>query len=291
MRKLFNGVCTALVTPFKNGRIDFAAFGNLIERQIEAGIDALCILGTTGESSTMSWEEKNAVIRFSWACVRHRVPVIYGIGGNNPVEIKRLGHAVRDLTEGLAAVMMTPPYYNKCTQDAAVLHFRDVSRAVGLPMVVYNIPGRTGMNLEPATLARIARFKNIVAIKEASGSVAQIAEVVRVCPQIAVYCGDDGLSLPCYAVGCAGIISVASNVRPTQTREIWEQRHRARAYKLFLAELPVYRALFCEVNPGPVKYALSLAKQCAAEVRAPLTTPSGANKKIIENHLDIARVR
>ena len=164
--------------------------------------------------------------------------------------------------------MLTPPYYNKCTQDAAVKYFHNIAEAIDLPMIVYNVPGRTGMNLSPSTLQKICEHPRVIGIKEASGNMSQIIDVVATCPDVAVYCGDDALSLPCYAVGCKGVISVASNVRPAKTRRIWETRDT----KLFISELPIYRALFCEINPAPVKYALSLMKLCRPDVRPPLTS-------------------
>jgi len=270
MKTIFYGVCTALVTPFKdNGDVDFDALRGVIEYQVESKVDALCILGTTGEAATMSWDEKLEVAKFSYQVVAGRVPIIFGIGGNNPKEIIRFGLAVKKLAPKVA-VMCTPPYYNKCTQDAAVKYFHDIANAVKLPFVVYNVPGRTGMNLEPATMQKIVTNKYVVGIKEASGNMGQIIEVVRLCHNVAVYCGDDGLSLPCYAVGCKGIISVASNVRPYETRTIWLGGN----HKLFLDELKYYKALFCEVNPAPVKYAMHLMGMCGAFVRPPLTVLS-----------------
>jgi len=245
-----------------------------------------------------------------------RPVVIVGIGGNNPAAAIDLGLFAK--RAGAQGVMLCAPYYNKCTQAGALEFFNTVANAVGLPMIVYNVPARTGMNLEPQTLAKIAENQYIAGIKEASGNVAQVAEVialthpvtaspchpsmlegntnsffrksekpitnktsgqfpsVRGVPSrarrgvLAVYCGDDALALPCYALGCDGVISVASNVDPVTTRKIWTSR----SAKLFLKQLPIYKALFCEVNPIPVKYALHLQGFCTPEMRLPLTTLS-----------------
>ncbi|MCL2229016.1 MAG: 4-hydroxy-tetrahydrodipicolinate synthase [Firmicutes bacterium] len=268
---MFNGVCTALVTPFRKNKVDLAALTKLLDFQIDNRVDALCVLGTTGEATTLSFDEKIMIAKFCLARVGGHIPIIFGIGGNNPTEITKLGLALKDIAstdkEFQISVMLTPPYYNKCTQAAAVKYFHQIADDIGLPMIVYNVPGRAGMNLEPATLKKIATHPLVVGIKEASGSMSQIIDVVNSCPDISVYCGDDALSLPCYAVGCRGVISVASNIRPVETREIW----RTHDAELFMSELPIYRALFCEVNPGPIKYALSLKKLCSPEVRPPLT--------------------
>jgi len=294
VKVLFSGVCTALVTPFKNGEVDFKALGNLIHRQIDAGVDALCILGTTGEASTLSFEEKCEIIKHMTDYIRQKnITLIFGIGGNNPTEIIKLGRVVREQCECKqlrVAVMLSAPYYNKCTQDGAVKFFNTIANAVQLPMIVYNVPGRTGVNLEPETLALICKNKYVCGIKEASGNIEQIAEVVRVCSDVAsalrrndvsetaiseqstsnsvtVYCGDDTIALPCYSVGCKGIISVASNVRPKEVLEIWKNKAR----ELYLKELPFYRSLFSQVNPIPVKYELSKLGLIQNELRLPLT--------------------
>ncbi|MDR0461746.1 MAG: 4-hydroxy-tetrahydrodipicolinate synthase [Christensenellaceae bacterium] len=265
MKSIFSGVCTALVTPFKNGEVDYDAFEKILEFQIKSGVNALCILGTTGEAPTLTFDEKIEIVKFSIAKVNGRVPLVFGIGGNNPKEIIKLGLEVK--TCGGQAVMLSSPYYNKCTQAAAVIFFHSIANAIKLPMIVYNVPGRTGMNLEPATLQKICENKWVAGIKEASGNMTQIIDVVRLCPKTAVYCGDDGLALPCYACGCKGVISVASNVRPKETLEIMTMK----SHELFLNEIPYYKALFCEVNPAPVKYAMSLMNLCQADVRPPLT--------------------
>ena len=294
MKKFFSGVCTAMVTPMCRSvnKIDWDVFERNIERQIASGVDALCILGTTGEASTLSFDEKSAVVRFSLRVIRGRVPVVYGISGNNPREIVKFGVYVRAIVKeykenalrsgGVVApapmvgVLLTAPYYNKCTQDGAYLHFKNISRSVGLPMIVYNIPTRVGMNIEPTTLAKISRLKNVVGVKDSCGNITKITQAVKTC-KCAVYCGDDGIALPCYAVGCAGVVSVASNLYPKETRAIWSAYRRSAvkmAGRLFRAEMKRYEILFCEVNPIPIKYAMHINGLCAPNVRPPLTVLS-----------------
>ena len=271
MKKLFTGVATALVTPFKKNEIDFTAMGRHINAQIAQGVDALIVLGTTGEASTLTLNEKHAVIAFAMEVVAGRIPVIVGIGGNNPANIIELGQYAK--SQGVAGVMVTAPYYNKATQAGLVRFFTTIAGTLKMPMIVYNVPGRAGVNILPQTLAEISRHRWVAGIKEASGDIGQIAEAVRLSKK-PVYGGDDGLALPCYSVGCVGIISVASNVDVQSVKDIWLAHKRSAntlARSLFYEQLPFYRALFCEVNPIPVKYVLSTKGVCRNELRLPLT--------------------
>jgi len=278
MKKLFSGVCTALVTPFKHGKVDFDTLAKLIERQIVNGIDALCILGTTGEAPTLSFDEKCDIIKFTNAVINERVPIIYGIGGNNPTEIIKLGKFVAETCEECSnvGVLVSAPYYNKCTQYGAVLYFRKIANIVKLPLIIYNVPARTGVNLTSETIERISRNKYIAGIKEASGNMEQIAEVVRTA-HTAVYSGDDTMSLPCYAVGCSGIISVASNAKPHDVRKVWRLRDKpSAARKMYLQQLPFYKSLFTQVNPIPIKCVLADMGLIINELRLPLTADSNS---------------
>jgi len=268
MNPIFSGIGTALITPFKDDKVDYAALKRIIEFQIQNKIDALVVMGTTGEAPTLSYDEKIEIAKFAITTVNNHIPVIFGIGGNNPKEIIKLGKKIKE--SGGRYVMLSAPYYNKCTQDGAVKFFNDIANEIKLPMIVYNVPGRTGVNLEPQTLKEIAKNKYIAGIKEASGNMSQIIDVVRLCSDTPVYCGDDGLSLPCYSIGCVGTISVASNIHPHETRLIWEKRD----LKMFHVEQFLYKALFCEPNPIPVKYAMHLIGFCENEIRAPLTIMS-----------------
>jgi len=292
MDKLFTGICTALATPFSKNQVDYKAFTKLIELQLKNKIDALLFLGTTGEAPTLSSQEKQEIIRFALKTVDNRVPVIFGLGGNSPVDIISLGkfvaHTAKINKSENISVMVSAPYYNKCTQSGAVEFFTKIANEIKLPMIVYNVPGRTGVNLEPATLSKISENKFVAGIKEACGNIAQISEVIQLCKNTAVYSGDDALALPCYSVGCSGIISVASNVIPKDVRDVYNAyrcQQNALARDMFLSQLPLYKALFCEVNPIPVKFALSHLGITKNEVRLPLTPLTSQNQDIIRRLL------
>jgi 4-hydroxy-tetrahydrodipicolinate synthase len=276
MKQFFSGVCTALPTPFtRDLKIDFPALKTLIDRQIDAGVSALCILGTTGEAPALTFDEKIEIIKFSLAQIQNRLPVIFGIGGNNLENVIALGAEIRQISTAFSrtapppkvAVLLSAPYYNKCTQPAAVKWFKTAAAAIALPMLVYNIPTRAGMNLSPETLSQICKIKNIVGVKQSTPDFAQIIDTVRLCKNTAIYAGDDALSLPAYSVGARGLISVASNVRPQEQINIFNTKDP----QLFNQEIAIFNALFCEINPAPVKHALGLLGLCQKFVRPPLT--------------------
>jgi len=271
-KKLFTGVCTALVTPFtKHHDVDYLALARLINSQIEFGVDALLVLGTTGEAPTLSLDEKKSIINFATEIVKGRVPLIVGIGGNNPDSIIHLGQFAKGA--GADGVMVSAPYYNKATQEGLVEFFKVISAEVKLPMIVYNVPGRCGVNILPETASEIARDKYVVGIKEASGNIEQIQDVVRLCASTAVYSGDDTIALPCYAVGCEGIISVASNAKPKEVASIFNafKANKPRLARVeFYTHLPFFQSLFKQVNPIPIKYELSKFDVCENVVRLPL---------------------
>lgn len=276
MQPIFDGVATALVTPFEQDQIDWGRFKNLIERQINQGVDALLFLGTTGEMPTLSHAERHAVIDFALATVGNRVPLIFGIGGNDPATIIELGLYVAEQarTAGVCpAIMVSSPYYNKATPAGLYAFFRKITNTIKLPTIVYNIPSRTGVNIDPTTMAKIARLHYVAGIKEASGNLTQITQVVALCPQTAVYSGDDTLALPCYAVGCRGIISVAANlaVAPVQNiYHLYESGHPQQALNLFISQLSLYQSLFRVVNPIPVKCELAKIGLIKNALRLPL---------------------
>ena len=275
---LFNGICTALVTPFCGGKVDYDALEKLINIQIENKTDAVLILGTTGEASTLSFSEKQEIIKFTFETVANRIPVIVGIGGNNPASIIELGQFVRSQVKlskvkSRVGVLVTAPYYNKATQAGLVKYFNAIANEVRLPMIVYNVPGRTGMNIEPDTYLALDKNKYFCGIKECNFD--QLGFVRAALPEkIAVYSGDDVSALPAFTLGACGVISVASNIRPSEMREIY-LAHKARrishARKLFQQQLPFFKSLFVQVNPIPVKYYLSKKGLCANELRLPLT--------------------
>ncbi|MCL2587654.1 MAG: 4-hydroxy-tetrahydrodipicolinate synthase [Firmicutes bacterium] len=260
MTKIFEGVCTALVTPFSNGSVDLKALGRLIETQDP--VQALLILGTTGEAASLTDKERDDII--SWTIKRTDKPVIVGASGNSIDKVLGMVRQAKRL--GANAVLVTPPYYIRGTQDGIVEWFKEIGK-VGIPVIVYNIPGRAGVNIAPETMAQICKDKAVVGIKESSGNIEQIADVLRLCPDTPVYCGDDAFSLPCYAMGSSGVISVASNAKPAEVVSVWETK----AAEIYLEQLPFYRSLFDEVNPVPIKKVLSDMGLIKNEVRAPLT--------------------
>jgi len=278
MRKIFEGVCTALVTPFKCGKlvgqtvVDFDALGELVEMQLRGGVGAILMLGTTGEAASLSFAERAEVIKFVVERVSGAVPVIVGASGNNLEKVLELAAQAKQLKA--SAILVTPPYYVRGTQEGIVKWYKAIGK-VGVPIIAYNIPGRAGVNISPATMSIIAKDKSIVGIKESSGNIEQISEVIRICPKVAVYAGDDLLSLPGYAVGAKGVVSVASNSIPEEVNSIWVAHRRGtnnKAKKLFLEQLPFYRSLFTEVNPVPIKKILSESGLICNVVRLPLTS-------------------
>lgn len=283
------GAFTALVTPFRNGRLDEDAFRALIEWQIASGINGLVPCGTTGESATLSHEEHQAVIRVCVDQAKGRVPVIAGAGSNNTREAISLTRFAKEA--GADAALHITPYYNKPTQEGLYQHFRAIAQSVDIPVIPYNVPGRTSVNLLPATLARLAHeIPNIVAVKEATGNMAQVSEVIEKCgDDLVVLSGDDFTILPAMALGGKGVISVLSNIMPAQTAELCrcaaaQEAERARA--LHYAMMPLTRLLFRETNPIPVKTALALMGRIGPEMRLPLVPMSGENERDLRRELE-----
>ncbi len=276
---MFKGSMVAIVTPFKNGKIDEKALGDLIEFQISNGTDGIVPCGTTGESATLSYEEHNRVIEFTVEAVKRRVPVIAGTGSNSTDEAVMLTtHAKKAKAD--AALIITP-YYNKPTQEGLYRHYKKIAEDVDIPLVLYNVPGRTGVNMLPQTVARLSEIKNIAAIKEATGSLQQISETIQLCgDNIAVLSGDDFTALPTYAIGGKGLISVTANIIPKDMSAMWdafEKGDMKEANRLHYKTFNLHSLMFCETNPIPVKTALSLMGKCTAEFRLPLCPMSDAN--------------
>lgn len=280
---LFEGCCTALLTPFKGGKIDYPALKNLVNSLLDAGVDALVANGTTAEPAAMTEEEWKAVLAFVLQEAKGRVPVIAGTGGNCTADVIRKARIARDL--GAAAQLCVTPYYNKTTQAGLIAHYRAIARDGALPVIVYNVPSRTGLNMAPATLAALAEEENIVAMKEASGNMTQIMEMIRLCGEkIVFYSGSDELTAPFRAVGGKGVISVAANIIPeAMVRMAHAPLEEAAA--LNLKYLPLISALFCEVNPIPVKAAASMLGLCRNEVRLPLVRLSKAHEKQLKSEM------
>jgi len=276
---MFKGAIVAIVTPFKNGKVDEPALRDLIEFQIANGTDGIVPCGTTGESSTLSHEEHDRVIEITIDAVKKRVPVIAGTGSNSTAEAIRLTkHAYEAGADG---ALMVCPYYNRPTQEGLYQHYKLVAETVPIPIIVYNIPGRTGVNLLPETLARLAKIKNIVGTKEAAGSIKQMSDVVGICgPDFTVLSGDDAFTLPLMAVGGHGVISVISNVAPADMANMTDAFFAgdlAKARELHHKMGKLIDMLFIETNPVPVKAGLSMMGKIQYEVRLPLCKMSDAN--------------
>lgn len=273
MRKpLFTGCGTALITPFKNGEVDFPALDRLVEDQIAHGVSALIAVGTTGEPATMTWEEHLAVIRRVVEKADHRVPVIAGTGSNATSEAV---YAAKHSAEfGADAQLVVTPYYNKTSQAGLVAHFNAIADAATLPVIVYNVPSRTGLNIGPEALAEICQHENVIAVKEANADVSQAMEKLRLCgDKVDFYCGNDDLIVPTIACGFKGVISVLSNVLPAETSRMAQlalegKNDEAAAIQLKL--LPFVNALFSETSPIPVKAAMAKLGLCQDELRLPL---------------------
>jgi 4-hydroxy-tetrahydrodipicolinate synthase len=262
----------AVITPFKNGAIDAESFERLVEFHVGNGAAAIVPCGSTGESATLSHAEHLELIRLAVKVIHGRVPVIAGTGSNSTAEAIALTRGARDA--GAAAALLISPYYNKPTQEGIYQHYRAIAEASALPLIVYNIPGRTASKIEANTIARLAELEHIVGLKEATGSLDEVQEVIRLCgDKIDVYSGDDSLTLPIMAVGGVGVISVVANVMPRHSADMvqaclsgdWDTARRLH-YEL----LPLMRALFLETNPVPVKAALAAMGYCRDELRAPL---------------------
>ncbi len=273
---MFKGALSAIITPLRDGAIDEPALRELIEWQIQNGVDGIVPCGSTGESATLSHPEHERVIKIAIEQTRKRVPVVSGTGSNSTAEAIRLTSFAREA--GADGALLVSPYYNKPTQDGIVRHYRAIAQSVALPLLVYNIPGRTGSSVLPETLAQLADVPNIVGVKEASGSMDQACDIRRLCGErLTILSGDDSLTLPLIALGAKGVISVITNVMPRETHDLAQAALAGdfvRARELHYKMLPLMRALFLETNPIPVKYAVSLMGKCTAELRMPLTTMS-----------------
>lgn len=281
------GAMTALVTPMRNEAVDYEALTALCEAQIAAGIDGLVAVGTTGESATLDMKEHVAVIRHVVKVAAGRVPVIAGAGANSTSEALELTEA--SAHAGADALLHVVPYYNKPPQEGLYRHFETIAKATTLPVVLYNVPGRTGCDLLPETVERLAKIDNIVAIKEATGNVARATEIIERCgASMAVWSGDDFTTFPLYAVGATGVISVVSNVLPDKMAAMWDAVAAGRwdqARALHYAIQPLTRLLFVEANPIPVKTALALMGKMDASLRSPLVPCSPALVEALRQQL------
>ena len=272
-KTIFTGMATALVTPMTANGIDYDTFGRFIDFQIDSGINALVALGTTGENATIEPLDQTAVIRYTVERAAGRVPVIAGTGTNNTEHV--IDNTKRACDTGADAVLVVTPYYNKATQSGLIAHFTAVADVSTVPVILYNVPGRTGCNLQPKTLAILAEHPNIVALKEASGNMAQFLEMMRLAgDKIDIYSGEDALTVPMMSMGCKGAISVLSNVVPAQAVAMTDAAKAGNyeeAARLQLSMLPLIDALFSQVNPIPAKAAVSAMGFGENYLRMPLT--------------------
>lgn len=284
---MFKGSIVAIVTPFKDGKFDEKAFSDLIDWHISKGTNAIVPCGTTGESATLDYEEHYRVIEVAVKVVNKRIPVIAGTGANSTDETIMITRKAKVL--GADAALLVAPYYNKPTQEGLYRHYKTVAEAVDIPIVLYNVPGRTAVNILPSTVARLAEVKNIVAIKEATGDMKQVSELIRLCgDRITVLSGDDFTTLPLLALGGKGVISVTANIAPHEVSEmcrLWEEGNIEEARRLHYRLEPLNSAMFIETNPIPVKTALAMMGKIREEFRLPLCEMSAANKEKLRKTL------
>ncbi|MFH0764629.1 MAG: 4-hydroxy-tetrahydrodipicolinate synthase [Candidatus Omnitrophota bacterium] len=278
---MFKGSMVALVTPFKNGKVDEKALSRLVEFHIKNGTTALVPCGTTGESATLSYEEHDKVIELAIQFSKGRIPVIAGTGSNSTEEaIALTRHAKK---AGADASLQVSPYYNRPTQKGLYLHFKAIARAVDIPIIIYNIASRTGVNIEPETFAKLAEIKNIIGVKESSGSLEQMSRIRKMCPkEFLLISGDDALTLPVLSIGGVGIISVAANIIPGDVADMcraFEQGNIKKAEELHYKMLGLIKAMFIETNPIPVKTAMGLMKMCEPDLRLPMCEILPENKE------------
>lgn len=286
MKGFFKGTATAMITPFyKDGGVNLEAFGKMIEYQIAGGTDALVILGTTGEPSTMLDEEKVAVMQYSVKKIDGRAKIIFGTGSNNTANAVAASKRAEEL--GADGLLCVTPYYNKCTQKGIIEYYKAICGAVKIPVIAYNVPARTGVNILPSTAEELAKIPNMAGIKEACGNMEQICETMRrVRPYCDVYSGDDNLNLPILAIGGAGLISVVSNIAPKEVKQVAEYVFACDLEKANAVQdklLPLIDACFTEVNPIPVKAGCDMLGLDAGVPRAPLTELEDAHKKILKD--------
>ncbi len=289
---MFTGVFTAIVTPFINGELDEESLRGLIEFQIAKGIAGIVPCGTTGESPTLGFDEYKRVVGITVEIARKRVPVVAGAGSNATAKAVELTRCAKQL--GVDATLQVTPYYNKPTPEGLYQHFKKVAE-VGLPLVIYNVPGRTGINITPETVAHLSKIPEVAAIKEASGDIAQMAEINRLCDdRLTLLSGDDAMTLPVLSVGGKGVISVISNLLPDKMAKIcqaWQAGDAARALENHAGLLPLMRAMFMESNPIPIKTALMMKGLIkSAELRLPLCAMSETNREKLAQVLKEAGV-
>ena len=287
---IFTGAATAIITPFRNGEIDYDAFGKIIDANINGGIDAIVVAGTTGEGSTLSHEEHCGVLKFAYEKIAGRVPAVAGTGSNDTAYGIELSKYAADI--GYDGLLLVTPYYNKATPKGLVKSFSAIADAAKIPVILYNVPSRTGVNIPLSVYKELAKNEYVVATKEASGNLSAIAELLSECGDaLDVYSGNDDQIVPILSLGGKGVISVLSNVMPKETHDIcalWFEGKVKESAALQLRLLDLINALFCEVNPIPVKAAMEMCGYCDGELRLPLCEIEDANReklrRIMQKH-------
>ena len=285
---LFKGCATAIATPFNENGVNLEEFKKLLEFQVKNNVDAIVVCGTTGESSTMTKEEKIETIKCAIETVQKRVPVIVGTGSNNTMQAVEMSKIAEDL--GADGLLVVTPYYNKTTQKGLIEHYKIIANSVSLPIILYSVPSRTGVNIEPKTCLELSKIENIVAIKEASGNLSQVAQIACLCKDnLYIYSGNDDQILPILSVGGIGVISVLSNIKPNYAHKMVQtflDGNIEEAKKLQLNSIPLINALFSEVNPIPVKSALNMIGFNFGIPRLPLISMSKEKEELLKNALE-----
>lgn len=286
MKKIiFEGCGTAIVTPFTEDGVNFEEFGKLIENQIEGGVDAIIVCGTTGESSTMTKEERKETMKYAIDKIGGRVKVILGTGSNNTKDAIEMSKYAESI--GADAVLIVTPYYNKTTQKGLIEHYKAIAKNITLPIIMYSVPSRTGVNINPETCLELSKIENIAAIKEASGNISQVAKIAHLCKNnLTIYSGNDDQIIPVMSLGGKGVISVLSNVMPKYTADMCHKYlngEEKEATKMQIEVIDLIDALFIEVNPIPVKHALNKMGYNFGIPRLPLIEMSDKNKELIED--------
>ncbi len=280
---MFEGLSVALVTPFKDGRVDIDAFSRIIERLLGGGVDGLVVAGCTGEAATLSMDERDELIKTALELAKGKAFVVAGTGSNDTKISMALTQRAEDL--GADGAMLITPYYNKPGPEGMFRHYSAVAESTALPIVLYNVPSRTGVSLRPETVARLSEIHNIVAVKEAAGSLDQVSRILSLC-DITVVSGDDSLTLPMLSVGAAGVVSVAGHLVPEDLKAMLRAHSEGdvkKAANIHLKLWPIFKALFVETNPTPVKKALHLLGLCEDEVRLPLSPASESTAQTLRD--------
>ena len=286
-KEIFRGVGTAIATPFTDDGVNYDEYGKLLDDQIDAGVNAVIVCGTTGESATMSEDEKKKLIKYTIDKSNNRIKVIAGTGSNNTLQAIKMSKYAEEA--GADGLLIVTPYYNKTTQDGLIAHYKAIADSVDLPIILYNVPSRTGVNILPETCYKLSQIDNIVGIKEASGDISQVAKIANLCGEnFSIYSGNDDQVIPILSLGGKGVISVLSNVMPEYTVEMvnsYLNGYTVQAGRMQVEAIDMINALFCEVNPIPVKYVLNKMGYDFGKPRLPLVELSDSSKEKVDKVL------